>query len=132
MTAEMRIRTRDAADLGSLRAMLRGLDQVRATPYTPPPPPGRLGAAPEYLAVLCGGSGAVTMALAVVRAWLQSKTTVIRIEVGDASFSVTGRNAETMLPEVRETLLALRAAEATAADDGTSPADPAGDHDDRH
>lgn len=134
MAAGMRIHTEDAADLASLRAMLRGLDQVEAAPHALAPAPGRLGAEPEYLAVLFGSGSAVTVALAVLKAWLQSKVTIIRVEVGDAAFSVTGRNAETLLPQVREAVLALRAASpgpSAVAADGTPPAVPAGDGDDR-
>jgi membrane-associated two-gene conflict system component 1 (EACC1) len=126
MTAAMRIHTEGAADLASLQAMLRGLDEIRATPHESAPEPGRLGSGADYLAVLCSGTGAVAAVLAVVRAWLQSRITVIRIEAGDAAFSVTGRNAETVLPQVRDALLAVRAATPPLAEHST--ASPAAEH----
>lgn len=126
--AHMRIRFASAADLGSLRALLRGVDGIETTAHASPPEPGRLGGGYDLLAVVFGTGGAATVwVVQLIRSWIESKTTAIEIEVGGTRISVTGRNAAQVLPQVREMLGAMVAAEAgTALGTGAREGSPAG------
>jgi hypothetical protein len=58
----------------------------------------------EFLSVLCGTGGAVSVAIGTLGQWIATRVTTIRIRVDGAEFVIESRNADEILPQVAEAL----------------------------
>ncbi|HKS47451.1 MAG TPA: hypothetical protein VJT49_20550 [Amycolatopsis sp.] len=93
---EIRIYLADSSGIDSLRAWLDDIPRVTTEPVTRPLRPGEQGGAWDFLSVLCGTGGAVTVALKALTTWIESKVTHARVTIGDAEVELHGPDPEAL------------------------------------
>jgi hypothetical protein len=100
----------DPTDLGSLESLIKGDHEVSATVRTAETSPGELSGGRDLLEVVLGGSGGAAFQL--IKAWIESKVTTIRIKVSDDQEEIVVRSSHAAedLRQVSEALEARRSA----------------------
>jgi Effector Associated Constant Component 1 len=96
MSTELRIYLADSSGIDSLRAWLGDIPNVTTEPVARPLRPGEQGGAWDFLVVVCGASGAVTVALKALTTWIESKATHVRVKIGDAEVELRGPDPEAL------------------------------------
>ncbi|WP_034484638.1 effector-associated constant component EACC1 [Actinomadura oligospora] len=96
MSAEIRIYLADSSSMDLLRAWLGDIPDVTVEPVARPPRPGEQGGAWDFLNVLCGTGGAVTVTLKALTTWIESKATHARVRIGDAEIELDGPDPEAL------------------------------------
>ncbi|MGF1425465.1 effector-associated constant component EACC1 [Kitasatospora sp. LaBMicrA B282] len=96
MSVEIKVYLTDGGDISSLHAWLEDVPQVVATPVPSPSRPGEQGGAWDFLSVLCGTGGAVTVTLNALTAWIESKTTQAKVKIGEVEVELRGPDPEAL------------------------------------
>jgi hypothetical protein len=107
MSIEIRVYLGDGGDIDSLRVWLNGVPEVSAAPMSRPSRPGEQGDAWEFLSVLCGTGGAVTVAINAVATWVESRAIRAKVRIGETEVELRGPDPEAL---ARLAEAALRAA----------------------
>jgi hypothetical protein len=100
MSIEIKVYLAEDGGIGSLGAWLQDVPEVATTPVPGPSRPGEQGGAWEFLSVLCGTGGAVKFALDALTTWIESKSTRVRVKIGDVEMELSGPD-----PQVLEGLI---------------------------
>jgi hypothetical protein len=114
MRTEMKVYLADHADIESLRRWLADVPGVDAQPISRPSRPGEQGGVWDFLSVLLGTGGAVTVTVNALTTWIESRMTHARIVIGDTEVELRGSD-----PEALERLIAA-AGRASASGEMTS------------
>lgn len=93
---ELRVFLADNAGIGSLRAWLDDVPEVLAEPVARSSQPGEQGDAWDFLSVLCGTGGAVTVVVNALATWIESKVTHARVMVGRTEVELRGPDPEAL------------------------------------
>ena len=109
MQGDMEIFFDNPADLGSLEKMLAGHPRFTVAHRAADTRPGELSAGREFLELAFGGGGSAA-AFGLIKTWLESKVSTIRIKVDKESeeIVVRGLHAARDLERVAEALRAKR------------------------
>lgn len=98
---ELRVYLADSHGIGSLRTWLEDVPGVMAEPVPGASRPGEQGDAWDFLSVLCGTGGAVTVVLNALATWIESKVTHARVVVGQTEVELRGPDPEALARLVR-------------------------------
>ena len=93
---EMRVYLADNNDIGSLRTWLDDVPGTDAEPVPSPFRPGEQGDAWDFLSVLCGTGGAVTVTVNALATWIESKVTHARVVIGGTEVELRGPDPEAL------------------------------------
>jgi hypothetical protein len=96
MRVEIRVYLADCGGIGSLGAWLADVPDVATTPVPGPVRPGEQGGAWDFLSVLCGTGGAVTLAVNALTTWIESKATHARVKIGEVEMELNGPDPEAL------------------------------------
>ncbi|TCO55644.1 effector-associated constant component EACC1 [Actinocrispum wychmicini] len=96
MSTEMRIYLADTNDIDSLRRWLDDVPDISSEPVPSPSRPGEQGDAWDFLSVLCGTGGAMTIGLNALTTWIESKLTHARIVVGETEVVLRGPDPQAL------------------------------------
>ncbi|MGC7096030.1 effector-associated constant component EACC1 [Amycolatopsis lurida] len=96
MTTQLTVRLADSAEIGSLHTWLASIPDIESRPVARPARPGEQGDVWEFLAVLCGTGGAVTVAINAVATWIESKITHAKVRIGETEVELRGPDPEAL------------------------------------
>ncbi|WP_410579138.1 effector-associated constant component EACC1 [Amycolatopsis sp. lyj-108] len=82
--------------IGSLQAWLQDVPGVLVEPVAGVSRTGEQGDAWDFLSVLCGTGGAVTVAVNALATWIESKVTHARVVVGQTEMELRGPDPEAL------------------------------------
>ncbi|AOR29733.1 hypothetical protein BFF78_00265 [Streptomyces fodineus] len=124
MTVELRVSVDGGGQLEDLREWMGGLPgvAVRAVPRSPER--NSQGTVWDFLSLVCATGGPLVAGVRALQMWIEARVTVVKVEVGDRRFTLTGTNARALLPQVVEAARALEAGATAPRDPGSGPAEP--------
>jgi hypothetical protein len=96
MSTEIRIYLADNSDIDSLRDWLDDIPDISAEPVPSPSSPGHQGDVWDFLSMLCGTGGAVTIGLNALTTWIESKVTHAEVVIGEVKVVLRGRDPEAL------------------------------------
>ncbi|MCS7481372.1 hypothetical protein ACFFQW_23285 [Umezawaea endophytica] len=98
---ELRVYLVDNGGIGSLRTWLADVPEASVEPVPRASRPGEQGDAWDFLSVLCGTGGAVTVVVNALATWIESKVTHARVVIGETEVELRGPDPEALTRLVR-------------------------------
>jgi len=114
MQGDMEIFFDDPADLGSLRTLLADHERFTVAPRAAAARAGELSAGRAFLEIVFGGGGSAA-AFGLIKTWLESKVTVIKIRVSEDGEEIIVRSLHAA-QDLERAKAALRAKRGDDAD----------------
>jgi Effector Associated Constant Component 1 len=96
MSTQIRIYLADNSDIDSLHSWLDGIPDISAESVPSPSGPGHQGDVWDFLSMLCGTGGAVTVGLNALTTWIESKATHARVVIGKVEVMLRGPDPEAL------------------------------------
>lgn len=96
MSVEIKIYLADNGDIDSLCTWLGGIPDISLEAVPSPSGPGEQGDAWDFLAVLCGTGGALTVGLRSLTTWIESKVTHARVVIGETEVELRGPDPQAL------------------------------------
>ncbi len=93
---EIQVYLADNEGIGSLRSWLQDVPGVSAEPIAGASRTGEQGDAWDFLSVLCGTGGAVTVMVNALTTWIESKVTHARVVIGQTEVELRGPDPEAL------------------------------------
>lgn len=103
MAAQMKIYLEDADEVQDLQEWMTGQPGIAVEAVLRPAVLHAQGSMWDFLSVLCEAGGPLVAAVRALQLWIESRVTVVKVVVGEMSFTVRTKDAATVLPQVVET-----------------------------
>jgi len=116
VAAQMKIYLDDGEELQNLREWMSGHSGIVVEAVGRPSEPTAQGSLWDFLSILCASAGPLAAAVRALQLWIESRITVVVIEIEGKRFTARTKDAATVLPQVLEAATKLLESEEAGHD----------------